>query len=414
MKWLGLAWMSIAIVCVACSGGLGGSGDGGGGSGGGGASGRDGGGGDAAARSMSRPPRRCRTFRGRPGWSSSTARTPPSSSVFQPRATWTIRDRASPGSRARARRTARPSRTRSPPPRSPSIRRATSGWSGSSIRPSASAARRWQRWTEATTWFASTPTAAKVPATRSRAPATPTFETPSPIHRATSTSSAASRARTSRRWRVCSSRSSRPRAWRSGTASSPARAPRPAPPTSPSRPAVTSSSSVSTARRCSSAPPSPSRSPRPSLDSGFVAALDPNTGAAKSALRFGGTDFDLGNSIEVTSAGLLRVAGLVSGAATIGGLDVQAAAMGSPFVAELTAAGTANWVRLIKVRASSSRRTPTTPDTPSRPATSATRSRKPSSPTSSGALRRSRCAPPSPTTRTGPSSSRPIGTAACG
>ena len=47
--------------------------------------------------------------------------------------------------------------------------------------------------------------------------------------------------------------------------------------------------------------------PATSLDSGFVAALDPNTGAAKRAMRFGGTDFDLGNSIEVTSTGALRV-----------------------------------------------------------------------------------------------------------
>jgi hypothetical protein len=88
--------------------------------------------------------------------------------------------------------------------------------------------------------------------------------------------------------------------------------------------------------------------PATSIDSGFFAALDPDTGAAKRAMRFGGTNFDLGNSIDVTSAGLLRIAGLVSGAATIGGLDVQAAATGSPFVAELTASGAANWVRLVQ------------------------------------------------------------------
>src|SRR6185503_10585039 len=59
--------------------------------------------------------------------------------------------------------------------------------------------------------------------------------------------------------------------------------------------------------------------PATSIDSGFVAALDPATGAARRAFRFGGADFDVGNSIEVTSSGALRVAGLVSGAATIGG-----------------------------------------------------------------------------------------------
>jgi hypothetical protein len=81
--------------------------------------------------------------------------------------------------------------------------------------------------------------------------------------------------------------------------------------------------------------------------SGFVAALDPDTGAAKRAMRFGGSVFDVGNSLEVTTAGAVRVAGLLSGDGTIGGLAFHATSNGSPFVAELTSAGDANWVRTI-------------------------------------------------------------------
>jgi hypothetical protein len=87
--------------------------------------------------------------------------------------------------------------------------------------------------------------------------------------------------------------------------------------------------------------------PTGSIDTGFFAALDPDTGAARRAMRFGGPDFDVGNSIETTSTGALRVSGLVSGAATIGGTNVQADPRGSPFIAELTAAGAANWVALV-------------------------------------------------------------------
>jgi hypothetical protein len=87
--------------------------------------------------------------------------------------------------------------------------------------------------------------------------------------------------------------------------------------------------------------------PDTSIDSGFVAALNPDTGAPNWVMGFGGPDFDVGNSIEVTSTGALRVSGLVSGAATVGGVSVQAHANGSAFVAELTATGGANWVKVI-------------------------------------------------------------------
>ena len=89
------------------------------------------------------------------------------------------------------------------------------------------------------------------------------------------------------------------------------------------------------------------RRPGNSIDSGFVAALDPDTGAAKRATRFGGALFDVGNSVEVTSAGAVRIAGLVSGDGAVGGFGFHATPNGSPFVAELTAAGVANWARVI-------------------------------------------------------------------
>src|SRR4029079_4746773 len=65
-------------------------------------------------------------------------------------------------------------------------------------------------------------------------------------------------------------------------------------------------------------------------------------------MRFGGPDFDVGNSIEVTSAGALRISGLLSGAATVGGVTAQGDSLGSPFVAELAATGDANWVKVIQ------------------------------------------------------------------
>jgi hypothetical protein len=87
--------------------------------------------------------------------------------------------------------------------------------------------------------------------------------------------------------------------------------------------------------------------PSSSIGSGFVAALEPDTGAPRWASRFGGNNFDVGNSISVTSTGALRVAGMLSGQGVVGGKRVQGSPDGSPFVAELTATGAGNWVALI-------------------------------------------------------------------
>jgi hypothetical protein len=84
-----------------------------------------------------------------------------------------------------------------------------------------------------------------------------------------------------------------------------------------------------------------------SLDSGFVASLAPDTGAVQWVLRFGGPIFDVGNSVEVTSAGAVRIGGLVSSDGSIGGAGFHATPDGSPFVAELTADGAGTWVRTI-------------------------------------------------------------------
>lgn len=80
---------------------------------------------------------------------------------------------------------------------------------------------------------------------------------------------------------------------------------------------------------------------------GFVAVLDPTTLAAERAFAFGGTHLDVAESIEVTSAGALRVSGALSGTSTIGGITLQADPTNSGFIAELSATGTANWVHLI-------------------------------------------------------------------
>jgi hypothetical protein len=88
--------------------------------------------------------------------------------------------------------------------------------------------------------------------------------------------------------------------------------------------------------------------PASSIGSGFVAALDAATGAPNWATRVGGSDFDIINSIEVTGSGALRIAGMVTGSATVGGVTVQADTNGSPFIAELTSSGSGNWVKLIQ------------------------------------------------------------------
>ena len=80
---------------------------------------------------------------------------------------------------------------------------------------------------------------------------------------------------------------------------------------------------------------------------GFVAIADRSTGAVRSAFRFGGATLDSANSVQVTTSGSMRIAGQMSGSSTIGGMTVQADAQGSAFIAELTDAGVASWVRLV-------------------------------------------------------------------
>jgi hypothetical protein len=80
---------------------------------------------------------------------------------------------------------------------------------------------------------------------------------------------------------------------------------------------------------------------------GFVATLDPATGAPRSAFSFGGAVFDQATSVQVTRAGNLRIAGNLSGQSAIGGMTVQADPDSSAFIAELTAAGTARSVELV-------------------------------------------------------------------
>ena len=82
---------------------------------------------------------------------------------------------------------------------------------------------------------------------------------------------------------------------------------------------------------------------------GFIAILNASDLSAKKAFSFGGANYyDAGKAIEITSSGALRVSGILAGASSIGGNSVQAQTGGSAFIAELTPAGTANWVRLIQ------------------------------------------------------------------
>ena len=83
---------------------------------------------------------------------------------------------------------------------------------------------------------------------------------------------------------------------------------------------------------------------------GFVAVLGKADGTAMMARAFGGTVEDLGNSVQVTRAGALRVGGYVTGNGEVGGTAVSASASNSPtpFVAELNATtGAASWVRVL-------------------------------------------------------------------
>ena len=80
---------------------------------------------------------------------------------------------------------------------------------------------------------------------------------------------------------------------------------------------------------------------------GFFAILDPSTGAPRSSFSFGGTNIDVASSVAVTSAGNLRIVGSLTATSTVGGKTVQADPNTSAFIAEVTTAGTANWVNLV-------------------------------------------------------------------
>jgi hypothetical protein len=84
-----------------------------------------------------------------------------------------------------------------------------------------------------------------------------------------------------------------------------------------------------------------------SVYDGFVAWLDAASGAPTRAQSFGGTGYDFANSIEVTAAGTIRLGGQLSASSTVGGMTVSTSQDGAPFIAELSATGTANWVRVI-------------------------------------------------------------------
>ncbi len=77
---------------------------------------------------------------------------------------------------------------------------------------------------------------------------------------------------------------------------------------------------------------------------GYVAVLDAADGTPGAAYRVGGTVFDLINSVQVLPDGAIRIAGQTSGVADFGGVESNADAEGSPFVAELDANGEGNWV----------------------------------------------------------------------
>ncbi len=75
--------------------------------------------------------------------------------------------------------------------------------------------------------------------------------------------------------------------------------------------------------------------------------MDPDL-SVKHAQSFGGANFyDAAHAIDITSTGALRISGALAGSSNIGGTPVQANAGGSAFIAELTPAGTTNWVDVL-------------------------------------------------------------------
>jgi len=83
------------------------------------------------------------------------------------------------------------------------------------------------------------------------------------------------------------------------------------------------------------------------MPNGFAARFD-STGKHVWSQRFGGPIFDLGNATTALPDGNIALAGLASGAASIGGQSVAAEELeGQAFVARLDASGKATWVELV-------------------------------------------------------------------
>ena len=83
---------------------------------------------------------------------------------------------------------------------------------------------------------------------------------------------------------------------------------------------------------------------------GFWATLDPASGNPISVHQFGGTIFDLANTVNATADGTLRIGGQLSGTSTVGGMTATALSNGSAFLAEVTTSCAARWVRVISGR----------------------------------------------------------------
>ncbi|MEP6651925.1 MAG: hypothetical protein ABJA82_01115 [Myxococcales bacterium] len=98
------------------------------------------------------------------------------------------------------------------------------------------------------------------------------------------------------------------------------------------------------------APPLVSQSTMSGGYNGFWATLEPGDGSPIAVHRFGGTTFDLANTINATPDGALRIGGQLSGTSVVGGMTATALTNGSAFIAEVTTGGAARWVRVIDGR----------------------------------------------------------------
>jgi hypothetical protein len=83
-------------------------------------------------------------------------------------------------------------------------------------------------------------------------------------------------------------------------------------------------------------------------NNGFVAIVSALDLSPKHAYSFGGAAYyDRAFAVDVTSTGRVRVAGVLAGRSSIGGSTVEAETGGSGFIAQLSAAGAADWVKLV-------------------------------------------------------------------